>query len=54
MSKTNIINLSNRALTYLKLKKFEEALQDCERVLALDGKNLKILLRKAQALEGKM
>ncbi|KAH1014195.1 hypothetical protein HUJ04_003075 [Dendroctonus ponderosae] len=52
MSKSTAINLNNRALTYLKLKRFEEALRDVEKVLTMDGKNLKALLRKAQSLEG--
>ncbi|XP_060518397.1 sperm-associated antigen 1 [Cylas formicarius] len=47
-----IINLNNRALTYLKLKRFPEAYDDCKKVLAIDSKNLKALLQMSQALEG--
>ncbi|XP_050309488.1 sperm-associated antigen 1 [Anthonomus grandis grandis] len=52
LCKANVTNLNNRSLTYLKLNKYEEAIQDCDRVLAIDRKNLKALLRKGQALEG--
>lgn len=52
LCKATITNLSNRALTYLKLNHYSEALLDCDRVLSLDDRNLKALLRKAQALEG--
>ncbi|XP_076271137.1 spag1 axonemal dynein assembly factor [Rhynchophorus ferrugineus] len=51
-SRMNVTNLNNRAVTSLKLKKYSEALEDCEQVLAIDSKNLKAQLRKAQALEG--
>ncbi|XP_066147561.1 sperm-associated antigen 1 [Euwallacea fornicatus] len=52
LCKPSVINLSNRALTFLKLNKFEEAVSDCDHVLAIDDKDLNALLRKAQALEG--
>ncbi|KAG5897435.1 hypothetical protein JTB14_002698 [Gonioctena quinquepunctata] len=50
-SKANINNLNNRAVTYLILKKYAEALKDCDKVLALEEGNLKAHLRKAEALE---
>nr|XP_023019143.1 sperm-associated antigen 1 [Leptinotarsa decemlineata] len=49
--KANVNNLNNRAATFLKLKKYQEALEDCERVLNLEKNNLKARLRKAEALE---
>ncbi|CAH1130253.1 unnamed protein product [Ceutorhynchus assimilis] len=53
LSKPQVININNRALTHLKLGHFKEALEDTNKVLALDEGNLKANLRKAQALEGK-
>ena len=41
---------SNRAATLLSLERYQEALEDCEKVLALDPKFLKGHLRKAMAL----
>lgn len=52
LTKPSVNSLNNRAVTYVKLKKYRKALQDCDRVLALDGDNLKGHLRKAEALEG--
>lgn len=43
---------NNRAATYLKLKQFNEASEDCNRVLALEPDNVKALIRKAEALQG--
>lgn len=34
----------------LKLKQFNEAIQDCERCLALDQRNVKAMLRKCDGL----
>lgn len=48
--KKTIHNLNNRAVTYFKLKNYNEALKDCEAVLALDEHNEKALLRKAEIL----
>ncbi|CAH0557134.1 unnamed protein product [Brassicogethes aeneus] len=44
------INLNNRAITHIKLEKFEKAVDDCDEVLILDPKNEKALLRKTEAL----
>ncbi|XP_050080667.1 sperm-associated antigen 1 [Anopheles maculipalpis] len=41
---------NNRALAYLKLKRYSEAIADCDQCLALEPTNLKALMRKAQAL----
>ncbi|XP_011303067.1 sperm-associated antigen 1 [Fopius arisanus] len=42
---------NNRAITYIKLRKYQEAIDDCDRVLSLDCTNVKALLRRASALE---
>ncbi|KAL1491226.1 hypothetical protein ABEB36_011855 [Hypothenemus hampei] len=50
--KPNLISYNNRALTQLKLKNYQDALQDCHKALEIEPKNLKALLRKGSALEG--
>ncbi|NXT83759.1 TOM34 protein, partial [Zapornia atra] len=40
---------TNRALCYLTLKQYQEAVQDCTEALKLDPKNIKALYRRAQA-----
>ncbi|NXF91330.1 TOM34 protein, partial [Eubucco bourcierii] len=42
---------TNRALCYLSLKQYKEAVQDCTEGLRLDPKNVKALYRRAQALK---
>ncbi|XP_051489311.1 mitochondrial import receptor subunit TOM34 [Apus apus] len=42
---------TNRALCYLTLKQYREAVQDCTEALGLDPKNVKALYRRAQALK---
>ncbi|NWU70846.1 TOM34 protein, partial [Pterocles burchelli] len=42
---------TNRALCYLALKQYKEAVQDCTEALRLDPKNVKALYRRAQALK---
>ncbi|NXF63979.1 TOM34 protein, partial [Ciccaba nigrolineata] len=42
---------TNRALCYLALKQYKEAVQDCSEALRLDPKNVKALYRRAQALK---
>ncbi|KFP26245.1 Mitochondrial import receptor subunit TOM34, partial [Colius striatus] len=42
---------TNRALCYLSLKQYKEAVQDCTEALRLDPKNVKALYRRAQALK---
>ena len=44
--------LSNRAACYLKLKSFQNAVNDCTAVLSLDSSHTKALYRRAQAHEG--
>lgn len=43
---------NNRAITYLKQKKYKDALEDCEKCLSMEPENVKALLRKAQAYQG--
>ncbi|XP_049725810.1 mitochondrial import receptor subunit TOM34 isoform X1 [Elephas maximus indicus] len=40
---------TNRALCYLALKQYKEAVKDCTDALKLDGKNVKAFYRRAQA-----
>ncbi|KAL2620266.1 hypothetical protein R1flu_000471 [Riccia fluitans] len=47
-----VIGYSNRAETWLKLKKYVQAHDDCERALEYDPTHLKSWGRKARALEG--
>ncbi|NXC71061.1 TOM34 protein, partial [Anhinga anhinga] len=42
---------TNRALCYLTLKQYKEAVQDCTDALRLDPKNVKALYRRALALK---
>ncbi|XP_062498224.1 mitochondrial import receptor subunit TOM34 [Pezoporus occidentalis] len=42
---------TNRALCYLTLKQYKEAVEDCTEALRLDPKNVKALYRRAQALK---
>uniref|UniRef100_A0A182P9V4 Sperm-associated antigen 1 n=1 Tax=Anopheles epiroticus TaxID=199890 RepID=A0A182P9V4_9DIPT len=41
---------NNRALAYIKLQRYNEAIADCNECLTLEPENVKALLRKAQAL----
>ncbi|XP_055325632.1 sperm-associated antigen 1 [Sitodiplosis mosellana] len=41
---------NNRALVYLKQKKYAECMQDCDECLKLEPKNVKAMLRKCEAL----
>lgn len=43
---------NNRAMAYLKLEKFSEALADVEMVLQQEPDNVKALLRSATASQG--
>lgn len=42
---------TNRALCYLSLKQYKEAIQDCTEALELDAKNIKAFYRRAQAFK---
>ncbi|KAF7995382.1 hypothetical protein HCN44_006489 [Aphidius gifuensis] len=51
MIDSSINAYNNRAMTYIKLKRFTEALEDCNKVLGMDYTNIKALLRRATTLE---
>ncbi|CAH1773410.1 unnamed protein product [Owenia fusiformis] len=46
-------SFNNRALAYLKLKHWDEAIKDCNTVLSLEPDNIKAFLRRGVAREGK-
>ncbi|XP_029160951.1 RNA polymerase II-associated protein 3 [Nylanderia fulva] len=48
---SNLNAYNNRAMTFIKLKRYEKALNDCNTVLTMDYKNVKALLRRALSLE---
>ncbi|OAD61633.1 Sperm-associated antigen 1 [Eufriesea mexicana] len=48
---SNIITYNNRAMTYIKLQRYENALTDCNMVLSVEYTNIKALLRRAVSLE---
>ncbi|XP_050514848.1 sperm-associated antigen 1-like [Diabrotica virgifera virgifera] len=50
-SKATVENLNNRAVTYLKLKRYREAVDDCDKVLTFEKGNIKAHTRKAEALD---
>ncbi|XP_070697707.1 mitochondrial import receptor subunit TOM34 [Pempheris klunzingeri] len=46
---TEVTTYTNRALCYLALKRYQDAVADCDEALKMDGGNVKALYRKAQA-----
>lgn len=46
---TEVTTYTNRALCYLSLKMYRDAVRDCEEALRLDSVNIKALYRRAQA-----
>lgn len=44
-----ITTYTNRALCYLSVKQYREAVRDCDEALVNDGRNIKALYRRAQA-----
>lgn len=48
---SNIITYNNRAITYIKLQRYEDALNDCNVVLSIEYTNIKALLRRAVSLD---
>ncbi|XP_012526240.2 RNA polymerase II-associated protein 3 [Monomorium pharaonis] len=48
---SNLNAYNNRAMTFIKLQRYEDALNDCNTVLAMDYRNIKALLRRALSLE---
>ncbi|KAG7190234.1 hypothetical protein KM043_006356 [Ampulex compressa] len=47
----NLVTYNNRAMTYIKLHRYADALNDCNMVLSAEYTNTKALLRRALALE---
>ncbi|XP_059621980.1 sperm-associated antigen 1 [Phlebotomus argentipes] len=47
----NAVGYNNRAIAAIKLGRLKEATDDCDECLKLEPKNVKALLRKAQALQ---
>ncbi|XP_071560248.1 uncharacterized protein Spag1 [Temnothorax nylanderi] len=48
---SNLNAHNNRAMTFIKLQRYEDALNDCNTVLTMDYRNIKALLRRALSLE---
>ncbi|XP_011879446.1 PREDICTED: sperm-associated antigen 1 [Vollenhovia emeryi] len=48
---SNLNAYNNRAMTFIKLQRYEDSLNDCNTVLAMDYRNIKALLRRALSLE---
>ncbi|XP_020281725.1 RNA polymerase II-associated protein 3 isoform X2 [Pseudomyrmex gracilis] len=48
---SNLNARNNRAMTFIKLRRYEDALNDCNTVISRDYKNVKALLRRAVSLE---
>uniref|UniRef100_UPI0037E8A49C mitochondrial import receptor subunit TOM34 n=1 Tax=Semicossyphus pulcher TaxID=241346 RepID=UPI0037E8A49C len=46
---TEITTFTNRALCYLSVKQYKDAVRDCDEALVIDGSNVKALYRRAQA-----
>ncbi|XP_034534295.1 mitochondrial import receptor subunit TOM34 [Notolabrus celidotus] len=46
---TEITTYTNRALCYLSVKQFRDAVRDCDEALMMDSGNVKALYRRAQA-----
>lgn len=49
LNPTEITTYTNRALCYLSVKQYREAVRDCDLALAMDTSNIKALYRRAQA-----
>ncbi|XP_012140806.2 spag1 axonemal dynein assembly factor [Megachile rotundata] len=48
---SNITAYNNRAMTYIKLQRYKDALNDCNVVLGIEHNNVKAILRRAVSLE---
>lgn len=46
---TEVTTYTNRALCYLSVKQYRDAIRDCDEALTMDGRNIKALYRRAQA-----
>lgn len=49
LNPTEVTTYTNRALCFLSVKQYRDAVRDCDEALALDGGNVKALYRRAQA-----
>uniref|UniRef100_A0A3Q3ERN7 Translocase of outer mitochondrial membrane 34 n=1 Tax=Labrus bergylta TaxID=56723 RepID=A0A3Q3ERN7_9LABR len=49
LNPAEITTYTNRALCYLSLKQYRDAVRDCDEALMIDSSNLKALYRRAQA-----
>ncbi|XP_068560607.1 mitochondrial import receptor subunit TOM34 [Cebidichthys violaceus] len=49
LNPTEITTYTNRALCYLSVQQYRDAVRDCDEALAIDGSNIKALYRRAQA-----
>ncbi|CAK9808514.1 Sperm-associated antigen 1 [Anthophora quadrimaculata] len=48
---SSLVAYNNRAITYIKLRRYADAVHDCNTVLSTEYANIKALLRRALALE---
>ncbi|XP_060897326.1 mitochondrial import receptor subunit TOM34 [Labrus mixtus] len=49
LNPAEVTTYTNRALCYLSLKQYRDAVRDCDEALMIDSSNLKALYRRAQA-----
>lgn len=49
LNPAEVTTYTNRALCYLSVKQYRDAVKDCDEALSLDGRNVKALYRRAQA-----